>query len=53
MHYKHNQIFTDHDIPNDAIVIRFDVKSASWDELHDALYGEEPTIQSQGSLKAA
>jgi len=37
MHYKHNQIFTDHDIPNDAIAINFSVRRRSWDEIAELL----------------
>lgn len=33
MHYKHNQIFTDHDIPKDADKIEFSVSGMSWSEL--------------------
>ena len=33
MHYKHNQIFTDHDIPEDAVQIEFDVKRVELKEL--------------------
>jgi hypothetical protein len=53
MHYKHNQIFTDHDIPDDAVVIRFQAGRRSLDELHDLLYGSEvPLIESQAELAA-
>ena len=37
MHPKHNQIFTDHDIPEDAINIQFSVKQLSWLELSQRL----------------
>lgn len=40
MHYKHNQIFTDHDIPSDALELRFDADPIEWDRLHDLLYPE-------------
>lgn len=30
MHHKHNQIFTDHDIPTDAIALEFDAKPLTW-----------------------
>lgn len=40
MHYKHNQIFTDHDIPDDAVAIEFDVDRYSWMELGDILVGD-------------
>ena len=40
MHYKHNQIFTDHDIPADADRIEFSVRKATWEELSDVLYPE-------------
>ncbi|TFW13333.1 hypothetical protein E4L96_19720 [Massilia arenosa] len=33
MHYKHNQIFTDHDIPADATRISFTARPFSWDEV--------------------
>lgn len=33
MHYKHNQIFTDHDIPSDAERIAFACKPLTWNEL--------------------
>jgi hypothetical protein len=35
MHYKHNQIFTDHDIPEDAVVLRFGVQPMSWAQLSE------------------
>ncbi len=44
MHYKHNQIFTDHDIPPDTNRIEFSVKKASWEELSDILY---PKIEAE------
>ncbi len=37
MHYKHNQIFTDHDIPADAIKINFEAKPYTWEELIERL----------------
>lgn len=37
MHYKHNQIFTDHDIPPDAQKISFNVTPWTWDELSTRL----------------
>lgn len=37
MHHKHNQIFTDHDIADDAIDIRFETKALSWLDLRLAL----------------
>ncbi|MGP4845136.1 hypothetical protein ACTXGQ_13455 [Marinobacter sp. 1Y8] len=37
MHYKHNQIFTDHDIPCDANVIEFQSRNLSWEEIVEAL----------------
>lgn len=40
MHYKHNQIFTDHDIPSDADRIEFSIRKATWEELSDILYPE-------------
>lgn len=33
MHYKHNQIFTDHDIPADANRITFNADMLSWDDV--------------------
>lgn len=33
MHYKHNQIFTDHDIPTDADQISFTCKPLTWKEV--------------------
>ena len=33
MHHKHNQIFTDHDIPKDSINISFKSNRLSWGEL--------------------
>ncbi len=33
MHYKHNQIFSDHDIPKDAQKISFDVEQLDWTAL--------------------
>lgn len=33
MHYKHNQIFTDHDIPDDANRIEFSCSPRSWSEV--------------------
>jgi hypothetical protein len=37
MHYKHNQIFTDHDIPKDANIIEFDSHPLSWSEVVEAI----------------
>lgn len=37
MHYKHNQIFTDHDIPKDADKIEFSVSGLSWGELSELI----------------
>ena len=37
MHYKHNQIFTDHDIPADADRIAFKTKTFSWKEVSDMI----------------
>jgi hypothetical protein len=37
MHHKHNQIFTDHDIPADAVKIDFQVKQFSLSELAELL----------------
>lgn len=37
MHYKHNQIFTDHDIPPDAERISFKAKALSWAEIAQML----------------
>ena len=39
MHQKHNQIFTDHDIPIDAVSIEFGVKPISWLRLAALLDG--------------
>ncbi len=36
-HYKHNQIFTDHDIPLDAIEINFEIQRISWEGLIELL----------------
>ncbi|MDT5120671.1 MAG: hypothetical protein QOC96_153 [Acidobacteriota bacterium] len=47
MHYKHNQIFTDHDIPKDANRIEFSVRKATWEELSDILYPEIETKSSE------
>jgi len=33
MHHKHNQIFTDHDIPTDADVIKFKTDPLTWQQL--------------------
>jgi len=33
MHYKHNQIFTDHDIPKDADKMSFTTNPMTWEEL--------------------
>jgi hypothetical protein len=38
MHPKHNQIFTDHDIPYDALKIEFQPSPVKWEELHDLLF---------------
>jgi hypothetical protein len=40
MHYKHNQIFTDHDIPKNAVRIQFSTTPLSWKELRSALNGQ-------------
>jgi hypothetical protein len=37
MHYKHNQIFTDHDIPEDAVRIEFAVRPVSWLQVAEML----------------
>ena len=37
MHYKHNQIFTDHDIPSDAQRIRFKADSLTWNEVSEMI----------------
>jgi hypothetical protein len=39
MHYKHNQIFTDHDIPTDADRISFSCKPLTWKEIAKMLEG--------------
>jgi hypothetical protein len=49
MHYKHNQIFTDHDIPQDATRISFSCKQISWDDL-SALLGKVSSIQARSVL---
>jgi hypothetical protein len=52
MHPKHNQIFTDHPIPPDAVVIEFDVQPTTWEKLYDSIYGdEEPIIFTQADLR--
>lgn len=33
MHHKHNQIFTDHDIPPDADIIQFKAQPLTWERL--------------------
>jgi hypothetical protein len=45
MHWKHNQIFTDHDIPSDAMKIEFDAKPVDWEQLHDFIYPPLRTIE--------
>lgn len=40
MHYKHNQIFTDHDIPVDANIIEFESKQLTWNQVVDAISKE-------------
>ena len=37
VHYKHNQIFTDHDIPTDAIHISFIAQQMSWEKLSELI----------------
>jgi len=37
MHYKHNQIFTDHDIPSDAERINFQTRQRAWIEISSLL----------------
>jgi hypothetical protein len=37
MHHKHNQIFTDHDIPHDAQTIKFSANPLTWAELAQLL----------------
>ena len=59
MHYKHNQIFTDHDIPKDAIVIQFPVSPYSLEKLHEifelvagkAGLPPDVTVQTERSLE--
>ena len=45
MHDKHNQIFTDHDIPEDAAVIEFEINPYSMDELLQVLEGNTPSAE--------
>lgn len=40
VHYKHNQIFTDHVIPEDADRIEFSVRKVGWEKLSETLYPE-------------
>lgn len=44
MHYKHNQIFTDHDIPLDANKISFNVNQLSWDKLIEMIAAHETSV---------
>ena len=37
MHYKHNQIFTDHDIPADANRITFSAELLSWERVAELI----------------
>ncbi|SGZ10019.1 Putative uncharacterized protein [Moritella viscosa] len=37
MHYKHNQIFTDHDIPSDANTIEFESQPLTWEDVVEAI----------------
>ncbi len=53
MHYKHNQIFTDHVIPPDADVIEFDARVRGWDELHEYLYGAPERVRQQAEATIA
>jgi hypothetical protein len=41
VHFKHNQIFTDHDIPDDVVEMRFVANQLSWQSLATLLQGHE------------
>lgn len=43
MHYKHNQIFTDHDIPSDADRMQFSTTQRTWSEISKLVIGEPNT----------
>lgn len=50
MHYKHNQIFTDHDIPADADRISFSCQPLTWKEVAKMLEGIQAAAkQSSGA----
>lgn len=56
MHYKHNQIFTDHDIPADAERIRFDSRPFTWNQVVDLIESQLATpilVEPDGQLGAA
>jgi hypothetical protein len=42
MHYKHNQIFTDHDIPTDVDRIAFECSPLTWDEIAELIASRTP-----------
>ena len=50
MHYKHNQIFTDHHIPRDAQVIDFRARVRDWEELYGFLYGNGDDFEDTQAL---
>lgn len=45
MHYKHNQIFTDHDIPADVDRISFSCKPLTWEEMAKMLEAVQDTVK--------
>jgi hypothetical protein len=51
MHAKHNQIFTDHDIPFDAHRFEFKVKRISWEKLPELLLADSLVADIANSSK--
>lgn len=50
MHYKHNQIFTDHDIPSDASRISFSVRPFNWEEITEMINTHPRSAAAIGEL---
>ena len=52
MHYKHNQIFSDHDIPADVDSITFSRKPLTWKDIAKMIEGLQETA-AEAAVEAA
>lgn len=53
MHYKHNQIFTDHDIPEDATKVAFDARPFTWAEIAEMVESRGDVVEAiESTVKA-